>query len=103
MAKAPADTLEPDIGFHPYRAIFELPFPVYPDGCWTEDRHGVDTGHPGLDALMALEGIAIVSLRGNRVTLIRDPGTAWESILPRAQEVLRIAFLADEVAFAPPA
>ncbi len=101
MARTPVDPVPPEIGFHPYRAVYRLPYAIYPGGCWTQDRPGSASGHPGVDALMALPGVAIVSLREDRVTLVRDPGTAWDSILEAVQPILRDHFLAQEATFEP--
>ncbi|MBC8328039.1 MAG: hypothetical protein ISR76_01185 [Planctomycetes bacterium] len=101
MARTSELPLQPALGFHPYRAVFSLPFTIFPDGCWTEDRPGAESGHPGVDALMRLPGVAIVSLQADRLTLIRDPGTAWESILGPAQELLRTHFLSKPAVFVP--
>ena len=96
-----ADPLEPQIGFHPYRAVFTLPYAVLPGASWTEDRPGEASGHAGVDALLNLTGVAVVSLREDRLTLIRDPGTAWESILRAAREVLARDFVASHAVFTP--
>jgi len=101
MAPRSADPLAPEIGFHPYRAVYRLPFAILPGGSWTQDQPGVASGHSGVDALMSLPGVAIVSLRDDRLTVIRDPGTAWDSILGAVRPILEEHFLARPEPFTP--
>lgn len=89
--------------FHPNRVEYVLPAPILPGGCWTEDRPGATTGHPGVDALLAVPGVAILTLRDDRIRIVRDPAVAWEPILAAVQEILVRHFLPEPEPFRPPA
>jgi hypothetical protein len=97
-----ATSLEPEIGFHPYRAVYRLPFVVYTGGTWTEDRPGAETGHAGLDALMALPGVTVVSLNEDLVSLVRDPATPWDALLEPVRAILEAEFVGPRKAFVAP-
>lgn len=103
MAQPAAAPLSPEFRFHPDRVGFRLPWRLLPDASWTEDRAGVASGHAGLDALLALPGLAIVTLREDRLSVLREPGAAWSDLLPAIQGVLETYFVVPGAVFVPPA
>ena len=102
MAKKKQDPLAPQLGFHPQRAIFVLPNRVISEGERVFDNPGADVGHSGLNALLKVPGVAIVALRRNRVTVLRDPEAEWDAVLPAVQDVLR-TFFWEQPPYEPPA
>lgn len=93
MANKQQDPLEPQLGYHPFRAVYQLPHPVIDQGCRTFDNPESKVPHPGVASLLAVPGVNIVSLQHNRVSVLRDSECPWDSLLPTCSSVVRTQFL----------
>ena len=63
--------------------------PLYPEGSAYFDNRERAREAPLAEKLFAIEGIQVVRIAGNGVTLVQSGGEEWRDLAPRAAEVIR--------------